>query len=173
MLVVEWANENRISLVPYGGGSGVCGAISAGGTVVVELRAMDEILDFDEKSRLVRVQPGMLGPDLDKALRSWGYLLGHEPQSMRISTVGGWIATRAAGQLSARYGGIEDLVKGLEVVLPTGEVVRSKGTPDGRPARTSSPADRLGGCLRDRHRGHVGGEPGHRGGSIGACASST
>lgn len=127
--VVRWANENRIPLVPYGGGSGVCGAIAAGGAVVVELRAMDQILDFDEDSRLVRVQPGMLGPDLDKALRAWGYLLGHEPQSMKISTVGGWIATKAAGQLSARYGGIEDLVKGLEVVLPTGDVVRAKTTP--------------------------------------------
>jgi alkyldihydroxyacetonephosphate synthase len=127
--VVRWANENRVPLVPYGGGSGVCGAVAPGGAVVVELRAMNEILDFDETSRLVRVQPGMLGPDLDKALRSWGYLLGHEPQSMKISTVGGWIATKAAGQLSARYGGIEDLVKGLEVVLPTGAVVRGKTTP--------------------------------------------
>lgn len=127
--VVEWANSTRTPLVPYGGGSGVCGAVQAGGAVVVELRALDQILDFDEKSRLVRVQPGMLGPDLAKALRAWGYLLGHEPQSVRISTVGGWVATKAAGQLSARYGGIEDLVVGLEAVLPTGDVVRSKATP--------------------------------------------
>lgn len=127
--VVAWANASKIPLVPYGGGSGVCGAVAAGGTVVVDLRAMDEILDFDEKSRLIRVQPGMLGPDLAKALRSWGYMLGHEPQSIRISTVGGWIATRAAGQLSARYGGIEDILVALEAVLPTGQVVRSKMTP--------------------------------------------
>jgi alkyldihydroxyacetonephosphate synthase len=127
--VVAWANSSKTPIVPYGGGSGVCGAVAAGGTVVVDLRAMDEILDFDEKSRLVRVQPGMLGPDLAKALRSWGYMLGHEPQSVRISTVGGWIATRAAGQLSARYGGIEDILVALEAVLPTGQVVRSKMTP--------------------------------------------
>lgn len=127
--LVEWANRHSTSLVPYGGGSGVLGGVAASGAVVVELRAMDQILDFDEKSRLVRVQPGMLGPDLDKALRSWGYMLGHEPQSVRISTVGGWVATRAAGQLSARYGGIEDLLVALEAVLPTGAVVRSKLTP--------------------------------------------
>jgi alkyldihydroxyacetonephosphate synthase len=117
---VSWANETKTPIVPYGGGSGVCGAIAAGGAVVVDLRAMDEIVDFDEKSRIVRVQPGMLGPDLDKALRSWGYMLGHEPQSVRISTVGGWIATRASGQLSARYGGIEDVLVAIEAVLPTG-----------------------------------------------------
>ena len=127
--MVAWANRTKTPLVPYGGGSSVVGAIAAADAVVVELRAMDQILDFDEKSRFVRVQPGMLGPDLDKALRAWGYMLGHEPQSVKISTVGGWIATRAAGQLSARYGGIEDLLIALEAVLPTGSVVRSKLTP--------------------------------------------
>jgi len=127
--LVEWANRTSTPLVPYGGGSGVLGGVAASGAVVVELRAMDQILDFDEKSRLVRVQPGMLGPDLDKALRSWGYMLGHEPQSVKISTVGGWVATRAAGQLSARYGGIDELLVALEAVLPTGAVVRSKLTP--------------------------------------------
>jgi alkyldihydroxyacetonephosphate synthase len=127
--IVAWANESKTALVPYGGGSGVCTGIAPEGCVVIDTRAMDEILDFDEKSRLVRVQPGMLGPDLMKALRSWGYMLGHEPQSIGISTVGGWIATKAAGQLSARYGSIEDLVVALEAVLPNGEVVRSKTAP--------------------------------------------
>jgi alkyldihydroxyacetonephosphate synthase len=127
--VVAWANTSKVALVPYGGGSGVAGGIAPKDAVVVDLRAMDEILDFDEKSRLVRVQPGMLGPDLMKALRAWGYMLGHEPQSIQISTVGGWLATRASGQLSARYGSIEDLVVALEAVLPTGDVVRSKATP--------------------------------------------
>lgn len=127
--IVVWANETKTALVPYGGASGVSNGIAPGGCVVVDLRAMDEILDFDEKSRLVRVQPGMLGPDLMKALKAWGYMLGHEPQSIRISTVGGWIATKASGQLSARYGSIEDLVVAIEAVLPTGDVVRSKGSP--------------------------------------------
>ena len=127
--VVSWANSSGTSLVPYGGGSGVCRAIESGGTVVVDLRAMDEILDFDEKSRLVRVQPGMMGPDLMKALHSWGYTLGHEPQSVKISTVGGWVSTMASGQLSARYGDIEDLVVALEAVLPIAGVVRSKVSP--------------------------------------------
>jgi alkyldihydroxyacetonephosphate synthase len=71
----------------------------------------------------------VLGTDLDKALHGWGYMLGHQPQSMQISTVGGWVSTRATGQLSSRYGGIEDLIAGLEAVLPDGRIVRSRGTP--------------------------------------------
>jgi len=127
--ILKWADRNKTPVVPYGGGSGVCDGIQGADTVVMELRALNAILDFDEKSRLVHVQAGVLGPDLAKALHSWGHTLGHEPQSLSISTVGGWLATRATGQLSARYGGIEDMVAGLEAVLPGGRVVRSKPAP--------------------------------------------
>lgn len=127
--VLRWADETRTPVVPYGGGSGVCRAIAPDGGVVVDTRALCEIVDFDEKSHIVRVESGVLGPDLRMALESWGYTLGHEPQSVKISTVGGWIATRACGQLSIRYGGIEDMVAGLEAVLPGGRLVRSKASP--------------------------------------------
>ena len=127
--VLAWAHRTRTAIVPYGGGSGVLGAIAPVGAVVVEMRAMSEVIDLDDKSRLVRVQAGVLGPDLEEAVRASGFTLGHEPQSIGISTVGGWVATGACGQLSARYGGIEDLVAGLEAVLPGGRVVRSKTAP--------------------------------------------
>jgi alkyldihydroxyacetonephosphate synthase len=127
--VLRWAQETGTSVVPYGGGSGVCEGIRPRDAVVVDTRAMCEILDFDEKSRLVRVEAGTLGPDLQKALATWGHMHGHEPQSIAISTVGGWVATRACGQLSVRYGGIEDIVAGLEAVLPGGRVVRSEPSP--------------------------------------------
>lgn len=127
--IVTWANHTKTPLVPYGGGSGVTEGIRPDGAVVVELRAMNEIRDFDEKNRLVRAECGVLGSDLDKALHGWGFMLGHQPQSMEISTVGGWVSTRAIGQLSSRYGGIEDLIAGIEAVLPDGRVVRTKGTP--------------------------------------------
>lgn len=127
--LVEWANETRTPLVPFGGGSGVVDAIRPDRAVVVELRAMNEIRDFDEKSRLVHAECGVLGGDLANALSGWGYMLGHQPQSVDISTVGGWISTRAIGQLSSRYGAIEDLVAGMEAVLPDGSIVRSRGTP--------------------------------------------
>jgi alkyldihydroxyacetonephosphate synthase len=127
--IVQWANDTKTPVVPYGGGSGVVEGIKSGGAVVVEMRAMNEILDIDEKSRLVRTQAGVLGPDLEKALSAWSFMLGHQPQSIAISTVGGWISTRAIGQLSARYGAIEDLVAGMEVVLPSGRIARSKVVP--------------------------------------------
>ena len=127
--VVEWANKTGTALVPYGGGSNVVDGIRPGGCVVVELRAMNEIRDFDEKSRVVRAECGVIGTELDDALNGWGYMLGHQTQSMAISTVGGWISTRAVGQLSTRYGGIEDIVVGLEAVLPDGSIVRTRGAP--------------------------------------------
>lgn len=127
--VVEWANERGTPLVPYGGGSGVVGGIRPDRAVVVELRAMNEIRDFDEKSRLVRAECGVLGRDLANALSGWGYMLGHQPQSIEISTVGGWVSTRAVGQLSSRYGAIEDLIAGMEAVLPDGSIVKSRGNP--------------------------------------------
>ena len=127
--VIRWANQTRTPLVPYGGGSGVIDSIRPEGAVVVELRAMNEIRDFDEQSRLVRTECGVLGTDLDRALHGWGFMLGHQPQSMQISTVGGWVSTRATGQLSSRYGGIEDLIAGMEAVLPDGRIVRTRGTP--------------------------------------------
>ena len=127
--ILRWAHDTKTPCVPYGGGSGVCEGIVSRDFVVIELRALEEILDFDEKSLLVTTQAGVTGPDLAKALRSWGYQLGHEPQSIEISTVGGWVATRAMGQLSAKYGGIEDLIVGLEAVLPGGKIVRTKTAP--------------------------------------------
>lgn len=127
--LLRWADHHRLGVVPFGGGSGVCRGIEPGGHVVVDTRAMNATGAIDEKSLLVAVQAGVLGDHLNHTLERRGFTLGHEPQSLSISTVGGWLATRACGQLSARFGGIEDLVAGLEAVLPGGRVVRSKTAP--------------------------------------------
>jgi alkyldihydroxyacetonephosphate synthase len=103
--------------------------ISPAGAIVVDLSSLDEVSDVDEKSRLVRAQAGVGGSQLHAVLSAQGFRLGHEPQSLALSTVGGWIATRACGQLSAAYGGIEDLVAGMVAVLPGGRVVESKTIP--------------------------------------------
>lgn len=127
--VLRWADTGRVPVVPFGGGSGVCDGIGAPDAVVLDLREMRAIGDIDTKSHLVRAQAGVMGPDLAAALSAEGFTVGHEPQSFAISSVGGWVATRACGQLSARYGGIEDLLLGVEAVLPGGKVVSSKITP--------------------------------------------
>lgn len=127
--LLEWADRTRTAVVAYGEGSGVVDGVRPVGAIVVDLGEMWRIQDLDTRSRLVTVQTGVTGPQLAAALGEHDLMLGHEPQSYDISTVGGWVATRACGQLSARYGGIEDLVAGLEAVLPGGKVVRSKIAP--------------------------------------------
>ena len=84
---------------------------------------------MDETSLTADVRAGTFGPDLEAALGQVGsgYTLGHWPQSMDLSTVGGWLACRGAGQYSTRYGKIEDMVLGLEVVLADGRIVRTEG----------------------------------------------
>ncbi|HEX2295183.1 MAG TPA: FAD-binding oxidoreductase [Actinomycetota bacterium] len=127
--LLAWAHDTETPVVPWGGGSGVLASAAPEGRVVVDLSELDGLGAVDEKSRLVRAGAGVTGPALHDHLGAAGYLLGHEPQSLAISTVGGWIATRACGQLSARYGGIESLLAGFTAVLPGGRVVRSKTVP--------------------------------------------
>ncbi|MBI4516389.1 MAG: FAD-binding oxidoreductase [Deltaproteobacteria bacterium] len=128
--VLAYADQRRIAVVPFGAGSGVCGGIEPpDGAIVVDLRAMNQLLELNETALLARVQPGMMGNAFEAALNARGYSMGHFPQSIDLSTVGGWAATRAAGQFSTRYGSIEDMVLALEAVLPGGRVVRTRVGP--------------------------------------------
>lgn len=125
-----WASETGTPVVPRGGGSGVCGGAQAiWRGVVLDLSRMERIVEFDEASFSITVEAGMRGDRLESALNSQGFTLGHYPQSMAISSVGGWIATASAGQASAGFGTIEDLLLGLTAVLPTGEILRLPATP--------------------------------------------
>jgi len=128
--VLAWADATRTAVVPFGLGSGVCGAIKPGRDhVVIDMRKMTDLVELNDNSLTVTVQPGMRGSDFEAALGRRGYTMGHFPQSIALSTVGGWCATRASGQLSTRYGNIEDMLLGCEVVLPGGAVVRVPSTP--------------------------------------------
>jgi alkyldihydroxyacetonephosphate synthase len=128
--VLRYANQQRVPVVPFGGGSGVGGGVLPdGATIVVDLRRLDQLLELNETALQVRVQAGMFGHIFEDALQARGYSMGHWPQSVALSTVGGWIATRAAGQYSTRYGSIEDMLLGLEAVMADGRVVRIKSTP--------------------------------------------
>lgn len=128
--VLRYANDARLPVVPFGGGSGVCGGVlPTGESIVVDLRRLDQLLELDETALQARVQAGMYGHRFEEALQARGYSMGHWPQSISLSTVGGWVATRAAGQFSTRYGSIEDMLLGLEAVLADGRVLRIKPTP--------------------------------------------
>jgi len=112
------------------GRSGVCGgAVPVFGGVALDCTGLTGEVTVDERSLVAEVPAGIFGPDLEATLRGIGdgYTLGHWPQSMDLSTVGGWLACRGAGQYSTRYGKIEDMVVGLEVVLADGRVVRTDG----------------------------------------------
>jgi alkyldihydroxyacetonephosphate synthase len=127
--LMAWATQNSVPVVAYGAGSDVVRGIEPRGCVVIDMGEMWQIRDLDGKSRVVVAEAGVTGPQLAEALEAQGFTLGHEPQSHDISTVGGWVATKACGQLSSRYGGIENLVVGIEAVLADGTVVESRVVP--------------------------------------------
>jgi len=128
--IVKLANMLKIPLIPFGGGAGVCGGtIPVNGGIIIDLKKMDKIVSIDHKSLLVTVQPGIIGEVLERELNKQGYTLPHYPASLYCSTIGGFVACRSAGSLSSKYGKIEDMVVALEVVLPTGEIIRTKPVP--------------------------------------------
>lgn len=123
--LVELARAEGYAIVPYGAGSGVCGAIECGGrTLVVDLKRMraHRITDHDT----LVVEPGALGITLEDELEKMGVTVGHFPSSILCSTVGGWVAARGAGQCSGRYGKIEDMLVSAEVVLGSGDLVHAR-----------------------------------------------
>jgi len=129
--VVTACQRAGVPLTAAGGRSGVCGAsVPAHGGVVLDTTGLSGIVDVDTTSGLVTVRAGTFGPPLEDELQAvHGVSVGHLPQSFELATVGGWVACRGAGQYSTRYGKIEDLVVGLEVVLADGTVVRTGGAP--------------------------------------------
>lgn len=128
--LLAWCNDRGIAVTAAGGRSGVCGAsVPLAGGVVLDTTGMQGVVRVDPESMVVEVLPGTFGPDLEEHLRTHGLTLGHYPQSFDISTVGGWVACRGAGQYSTRYGKIEDMVVGLEVVLADGTILHTGGAP--------------------------------------------
>jgi alkyldihydroxyacetonephosphate synthase len=126
--VLRACHEARVPVTAVAGRSGVCGSsIPLFGGVALDLCGLAGIVDVDTTSLLATVLPGTFGPDLEAGLRTQDVTLGHWPQSMDLSTVGGWVACRGAGQYSTRYGKIEDMVTGLEVALADGRIIRTGG----------------------------------------------
>ncbi len=122
--------ELRVPVVPFGGGSGVCGAIETSPeTVVLSTRGLDGLVALNDRNLMASFGAGTLGGEAERTVQQHGLTIGQWPQSIELSTVGGWVATRAAGQYSTAYGSIEDVLLALEVVLPDGSIVRTRETP--------------------------------------------
>ena len=129
--VLSLCNQHGVPVTPAGGRSSVVGGtVPAFGGVLLDLTDLQGIVAVDATSGLVEVLAGTFGPDLEAELRSvHGLTVGHFPQSFDLATVGGWVGHRGAGQYSTRYGKIEQMVAGLEVVLADGSVLRTGGSP--------------------------------------------
>jgi alkyldihydroxyacetonephosphate synthase len=128
--VLRACNAAGVPVVPFGAGTGVCGAtVASRGGAVLDLKRLDRILAWDLDSGHVTVEPGLLGIALEEACLERGWTLGHYPSSLPVSTIGGFVATRSVGQLSTRYGRIDDMVAGLRVALPDGTMVELRPQP--------------------------------------------
>ncbi|KAA3659389.1 MAG: FAD-binding oxidoreductase [Chloroflexi bacterium] len=132
--LVALAQEHNVCLVPYGGGTSVSCALQLPASdprmmVAVDMRRMDKIVWIDRENFRAEVQAGMTGKDLEEALEKEGFTTGHEPDSLELSTVGGWIATNASGMKKNRYGNIEDIVENVTMITARGLMDQSVDTP--------------------------------------------
>ena len=124
--LLDWAQANNVAVVPYGGGSSVCGGVEPdvgetyAGVVSLDLERLNRVLEVDAASRSARIQAGALGPELQAQLKPHGLTLRHFPQSFEFSTLGGWIATRAGGHYATLHTHIDDFVAAVRLVTPAG-----------------------------------------------------
>lgn len=132
--IVRLASEHDVCLVPYGGGTNVSGALALPADdervfASVDMRRMNRIVELDEENLQACVEAGIAGKELERALAARGYTAGHDPDSIELSTLGGWIATNASGMKKNRYGNIEDIVLEATLVTPTGALETLHTTP--------------------------------------------
>jgi len=124
--LVQFCGEHKVPLVPRGAGAGDSGgALPVAGGIVVDMKRMDRVLELNERSLTVRVQPGILHKHLEEYVNRRGYTTNHLPASLTTSAVGGFISTNGTGVLSSKYGKMSDMVHQLEVVLPNGRLFKS------------------------------------------------
>jgi alkyldihydroxyacetonephosphate synthase len=126
--VLEACDQLAVAVVPFGGGTSVVGGVEPfrgpfETLICLDLGAMDRLVSVDERSLTAVLEPGMRGPEVEAALRARGLTLGHFPQSFEYATLGGFVATRSAGQASTGYGRIDELVLGVRMAAPTGDLV--------------------------------------------------
>jgi alkyldihydroxyacetonephosphate synthase len=132
--LVALAGAHDVVLVPYGGGTNVSGALAlpveeTRMIASVDMARLNRILWVDEQNLQACVQAGIRGMDLERQLLARGYTSGHDPDSVELSTLGGWIATNASGMKRNKYGNIEEIVVEATLVTPSGDVEMLRPTP--------------------------------------------
>ncbi|WP_199746735.1 FAD-binding oxidoreductase [Amycolatopsis sp. WAC 01416] len=124
--VLEICARHDVGVVPFGGGTSVVGGVSAlrgdkSAVIALDLARLGELVSVDPVSRIAVLQAGVTGPEADRLLAAHGFTLGHVPQSYERATIGGFAATRSAGQASSGYGRFEDMVSRVRLATPRGE----------------------------------------------------
>ena len=128
--IIGIARERGLPVIPYGAGSGVCGGVWAiHGGIALDLKKLERVGAVDPDALTVEAESGVIGEVLERNLNQQGYTLGHFPSSIYMSTLGGWLAARSAGQLSNKYGKIEDMVRSVRAVTGRGEVLATPERP--------------------------------------------
>ncbi len=124
--IVTFANDRKMPVIPRGAGTSLSGgAVPINGGIIIDLSRMNHILEVSIESRYAKVQAGVVGDDLNRTLATDGFTFPPDPASSSVSTIGGNVATNAGGIKGAKYGTTRDYVLGLQVVLPTGEVMHT------------------------------------------------
>ena len=124
--ILDWCGANDLAAIPFGGGSSVVGGVNPPaderyrGTVTIDLKHFNRVLEVDKTSQSARVQAGILGPNLENQLKPSGLTMRFFLQAWEFSSLGGWIATRAAGHYATVYSQIDDHIESLRVVTPAG-----------------------------------------------------
>ena len=124
--LLAWCESVGAAGIPVGGGTSVVGGVEPAvgaryaGAVAIDVKRLDRVLEVDPVSRAARIQAGATGPSLEDQLRPHGFTLRHFPQSFELSTLGGWIATRAGGHFATLYTHIDDLVESVRAITPVG-----------------------------------------------------
>jgi glycolate oxidase len=123
--LVKLANQLKFPIIPRGGGSALCGhSVPVDGGVIIDMQRMKAIKDIRVEDLYCVAEPGVICDDLNKALKQYGFWIPG-PSSSNVATIGGMVATNSSGDKALKYGATRDYVLGLEVVLPTGEIVRA------------------------------------------------
>jgi len=132
--LVQLAIKHNVCLIPFGGGTSVSGALECPPDekrmiVSVDMHRMNRILWVDKENLLVCMEAGIVGQDVKRRLEKLGLTLGHEPDSIEFSSLGGWIATRASGMRKNVYGNIDDLLIRVRMVTGVGTIDRAVEAP--------------------------------------------
>jgi len=126
--IMRMANREKINIIPRGAGTNICGSsVAREGGIIIAFHRMNKILEIDPDNMCAVAQPGVVNADLQKEVARYGLMYPPDPASMFVSTMGGNVALNAGGPRGVKYGVTRDYLLGLEVVLPTGEVINTGG----------------------------------------------